>query len=91
MSFDSHSTGAYSVINDITRRHYRAFRGAGGLGPDRRQARPQPQPARRWEIDNLSPIPTIPKEVQRHTTQTRTNSDSKTTVRRAIPERVKEG
>jgi len=27
-----------------------------GLGPDRGQARAQPKPARRWEMNNLSPI-----------------------------------
>jgi len=27
-----------------------------GLGPDRGQARAQPKPARRWEMNNLSPF-----------------------------------
>ena len=58
MSFDSLSPSAYSVINDVIVAIHRAFRGAAGPDPDRREVRADAQPARRWEIDNLSPIST---------------------------------
>jgi len=55
ISSDRRGRSAYSVIKDMTRRHSSRISRRCGAGPDRGDARAQPNPARRWEMNNLSP------------------------------------